>query len=78
MERILWQKVQVLKYRIISELKLIRNQTVVHPGAAYNAHWTCGLSRGLAMITAPSQYPGVDVLSRFWENLAKEVHFMNS
>ena len=78
MEEILWQKILNMKFRIITELRLIGDKTVVQPGRPCMKYFTCGLIRGLAEITPPLQYPGDNALGQFWKNLVKDEEFMNS
>ena len=75
---IIWQKINKMKYRIISELKQYKNVMLVQPGCAFNNHFTCGLGEKMAEITDPKNFPGDDVMSTFWEQLYLDHDFMEN
>ena len=78
MHEIVWQKIDKMKYRIISELKSFKDKILVQPGCAFNNHFTCGLSEKMADISDPKDFPGDDVMSTFWEKLSLDSDFINS
>ena len=78
MHRIVWQKINNIKHRVLLELREHRGKLIVQPGDRSNSYFTCGLSQKMAEITNPSQFPGSDMMSVFWEKLTADREFMNS
>ena len=78
MHRIVWQKINNIKHRVLLELRECRGKLIVQPGDRSNGYFTCGLSQKMAEITNPSQFPGSDMMSVFWEKLTADREFMNS
>ena len=78
MQQIVWQKINNIKYRVVLELRESQDRLIVQPGDRTNSYFTCGLSQKMAEITNPSQFPGSDMMSAFWENLKSDRNFMDS
>ena len=76
MSEILWQKINTVRHRVILELRECRGRLVVHPG--WDSYFTCGLSQKMAEITKPAQFPGMDMMSVFWEERLADLRFMES
>ena len=76
MHSIVWMKINNIKRRVILELQQSKGKLIVNPGHISHSYFTCGLSRKMAEITPPSQFPGTDMMSVFWEKLLNDEEFM--
>ena len=78
MNSIIWQKIDKMKYQIISTLRETKDCLIVQPGARSDGYFTCGLSTTMAEISNPRTFPGSDMMSIFWHNVKADQNFMQS
>ena len=76
MSDILWQKIDMLKFQIISTLVETKDCLIVQPGCRNDGYFTCALSEKMSEISHPSTFPGADMMSVFWDNLRTDPDFM--